>query len=163
LTALAATPQEGVAPARPEPGREESADAFRPDPAWKPLGPSLWFDPKGRTLVLRARVVLREGPLEHLLCLKGTKEHEAILATPLAPPAPPRRTPARLPPPAAEPAPPAPSPPKSDPPAGTPIAIELVWDEGGNPRRADARSWVLDERKKTPLATDWVFAGSGIV
>ena len=25
--------------------------------------------------------MLREGPLEHLLCLKGTKEHEAILAT----------------------------------------------------------------------------------
>jgi hypothetical protein len=158
LTALAATPQ-GAAPARPEPGREEPADAYRPDPAWKPLGPSLWFDPKGRTLVLRARVVLREGPLEHLLCLKGTKEHEAILATPAAP----RRIHAGLLLTGAEPGHAVRFLPKFEPPAGTPIAIELVWDEGGKARRADARSWVLDERKKTPLATDWVFAGSGLV
>ena len=73
----------GPRPASPA-ARAEAAD-FSPDPAWKALGPSLWFDPVNRHLVLRARVVLREGPLEHLLCLKGTKEHEAILATDAAP------------------------------------------------------------------------------
>src|SRR4051812_19894552 len=55
------------------------------DPSWKALGPALWFDPKGHRLIVLARVVFREGPLEHLLCLKGTKEHEAILATEAAP------------------------------------------------------------------------------
>ena len=58
---------------------------IQPDPAWKSLGRSLWFDPKAKRLVLRARVVLREGYLEHLMCSKGTKEHEAILATDAVP------------------------------------------------------------------------------
>ncbi len=58
-------------------------DDFKPDPAWKKLdkSDSLWFDPKGRRLIMRARVCLREGYLEHLLCSELTKEHESILAT----------------------------------------------------------------------------------
>ena len=64
---------------------------FQPEPSWKALGPSLWFDPEGKQLILRARVALREGPLEHLLCLKGTKEHEASSRPP---PRPVRSTPA---------------------------------------------------------------------
>ncbi len=58
---------------------------LRPDPEWKEWGRSLWFDPKGKRVIVRARVVLREGVLEHLMCLKGTKEHEAIVATDAAP------------------------------------------------------------------------------
>src|SRR4051812_4236270 len=65
-------------------GADADASALA-DPSWKALGPALWFDPKGPRLIVRARVVFREGPLEHLLCLKGTKEHEAILATEAAP------------------------------------------------------------------------------
>lgn len=145
--------------AEPAPAREAPADNFKPDPVWKSLGPSLWFDPKGRTLVLRARVVLREGPLEHLLCLKGTKEHEAILSTPAVP----KQIHAGLLLTGAEPGHPVRFVPKFEPPTGTPIGIELVWDEGGKTRRADAREWVFDERKKTALKTDWVFAGSELV
>src|SRR5689334_851494 len=73
-----------LAAASPEAPRPPN-DSFHPDPAWKPIGQSLWFDPQGKRLILRARVVLVEGPLEHLLCLRGTKEHEAILATDAAP------------------------------------------------------------------------------
>src|SRR5262249_1194854 len=62
-----------------------SGASLQPDPAWKSPDNGLWFDAKGRRLIIRARVALREGPLEHLLCLKGTKEHEAILATDAAP------------------------------------------------------------------------------
>ncbi|HEX8199403.1 MAG TPA: hypothetical protein VF590_02870, partial [Isosphaeraceae bacterium] len=80
LAVLLALP--GAEPADPP---TPPPDAFRADPSWKPLGPSLWFDPTGRRLILRARVVLREGYLEHLLCLRDTKEHEAILATPAPP------------------------------------------------------------------------------
>lgn len=144
---------QGQVPAPPPP------DAFKPDSSWKPLGPSLWFDPKARALILRARVVLREGPLEHLLCLKGTKEHEAILATAAAP----RRIHAGLLLTGAAPGQPVRFLPKFTPPTGAKIAIELVWDSDGKTLRADARDWVFDERKKAPLTTDWVFAGSELI
>ena len=147
--ALAAPPEEKPKPA---------ADHFRPDPAWKALGPSLWFDPKERRLVIRARVVLREGPLEHLLCLKGTKEHEAILATDAQP----RQIHAGLLLTGAEPGHPVRFEPKFEPPAGTPIAIELLWMTDGKLHRSDARNWVKDEKAKKPLAENWVFAGSDL-
>lgn len=133
-----------------------AADSFRPDPTWRELGPSLWFDPKGKRLVIRARVALREGPLEHLLCLKGTKEHEAVLATPATP----RLIHAGLLLTGAEKGHPVQFVPKFAPPTGTAIAIELEWEAEGKMLRADAREWVRDERAKAALATDWVFAGS---
>jgi hypothetical protein len=141
------------------PANAQPADNYKPDPAWKPLGPSLWFDPKTRRLILRARVVLREGPLEHLLCLKGTKEHEAILATRAVP----RQIHAGLLLTGAEAGHPVRFLPKFEPPAGTAIAIELEWEHDGKTRRSDAREWVLDEHKKASLATDWVFAGSELI
>jgi hypothetical protein len=136
-----------------------SPDTFRPDPAWRPLGSQLWFDPRGKRLVMRARVALREGPLEHLLCLKGTKEHEAVLATE----APPRAIHAGLLLTGAETGHPVRFVPKFEPPTGSPIAIDLEWTEGGKTRTADARRWVRDERKKEALSKDWVFAGSEVV
>jgi hypothetical protein len=136
-----------------------AADSFRPDPAWKEIGPSLWFDRQGRKLILRARVVLREGPLEHLLCLRGTKEHESILSTDAVP----RQIHAGLLLTGAEPGHPVRFLPKFEPPAGTPIAIDLEWLEGGKPRHADARHWVRDERGKLDLDKDWVFAGSELI
>jgi hypothetical protein len=135
------------------------ADTFRADPDWKALGPSLWFDAKGRRLLVRAKVVLREGELEHLLCLEKTKEHEAILATPAVP----RQIHAGLLLTGAEVGHPVRFLPKFEPPAGTPIAITLQWEQDGKARTADARDWVLDARTKKTLATDWVFAGSEIV
>jgi hypothetical protein len=150
LLLTAAPPADSPAPA---------GDAFRPDPAWKALGPSLWFDPAKRQLVIRARVVLREGPLEHLLCLKGTKEHEAVLATPAVP----VRIKAGLLLTGAEPGTPVRFLPEFRPPTGTPIAVDVEWEIDGKTHRADARRWVLDERSKKPLAIDWVFAGSELL
>src|SRR5262249_20769914 len=123
---------------------------------WKNLGPSLWFDPKAKQAILRARVVLREGILEHLMCLKGTKEHEAILATDARP----RQIHAALLLTGAEPGRPAQFAPKFQPPTGTSIASELRGKEEGKLRHADARQWVWDEKAKKPLGMDWVFAGS---
>jgi hypothetical protein len=146
------------APAAPgPPPRDQPADTFRPDPAWKTLGTSLWFDPANKALVIRARVVLREGYLEHLLCLDQTKEHESILATP----APPRMIHAGLLLTGAEVGRPVQYEPEFKPPSGTPIRIELEWtDADGRTRRAPARDWVRDEKSRKPLAQDWVFAGS---
>src|SRR5205823_3091950 len=103
-----------------------AADALRPEAGWKELGEkgsNLWFDLKGNRVILRARVVLREGVLEHLMCKKGTKEHEAILATT----APPRLIHAGLLLTGAETGHPVQFVPKFEPPAGTAIAIEFLW------------------------------------
>lgn len=140
-------------------GPDAPADTFQPDPAWKPLGRSLWFDVAQRRLVIKARVALREGPLEHLLCLKGTKEHEAILATDAVP----QQIHAGLLLTGADKGHPVRFLPKFESPAGTAIAIDLRWDDHGKTRTADARQWIKDERKKAPLVTDWVFAGSEFV
>jgi len=149
---LGAAPPEGQ-PAAP------SNDTFQADPAWKPLGTHLWFDPRTKQLVIRARVALREGPLEHLLCLKGTKEHEAVLATDAVP----RQIHAGLLLTGAEAGHPVRFLPKFVPPAGSSIAIELQWKEKDKVQTADARSWVRNERTKKPLNIDWVFAGSELI
>ncbi|WP_435016017.1 YdjY domain-containing protein [Tundrisphaera sp. TA3] len=143
----------------PAQGRDEPAppaDSFRPDPAWKPLGNAIWFDPAAKKLILRARVSLTEGPLEHLLCRKGTKEHEAILSTE----APPRTIHAGLLLTGATPDHPVRFDPKYEPPAGTPLAIELEWEDGGKAHRIDAREWIKDQANGKGLDRDWVFAGS---
>lgn len=132
-------------------------DAFEPDPAWKPLGKAIWFDARNRQLMIRARVVLREGYLEHLLCLEQTKEHESILATE----APPRLIHAGLLLTGADVGRPVKFLPKFEPPAGTPIHIDVLWkSQDGKTNRADARTWIKDEKNGKTLAVDWVFAGS---
>jgi hypothetical protein len=153
LSLSTAPPQEPA----PAPAPTPKAADWKPDPAWKPLGTDLWFDPAGKRLVLRAKVCLREGYLEHLLCMSQSKEHESILATA----APARAIHAGLLLTGAEPGHPVRFEPKFAPPAGTPIHIELAWtDAAGTPRTANAREWVKDEKTKAGLATDWVFAGS---
>ena len=144
---------EPQAPAAAQPPTE---NRLEPSPQWKPLARSLWFDPEHKQLIVRARVVLRAGPLEHLLCLKGTKEHEAILATDAAP----RQLHTGLILTGAEAGHPVRFQPRFEPPAGTPIAIELVWKVDGKQQTADARTWVKDEKTGKSLAERWVFAGS---
>ena len=137
-------------------GGKPQSEVLRPDPSWKSLGPNLWFDLKAKRVILRARVVLREGYLEHLMCSKGTKEHEAILATDAVP----HQIHAGLILTGAEPGHPVRFVPKFEPPTGAAIAIELEWRQDGRTNKADARQWVKDEKAKAPLAIDWVFGGS---
>src|SRR5262249_26600133 len=96
--------------------------------------------------------------LEHLMCLKGTKEHEAILATNAVP----RKVHAALLLTGAEVGNPVQFVPNFQPPSGSKIAINLRWQQDGKVHEADARQWVRDEKTKSPLAIDWVFAGSVI-
>jgi hypothetical protein len=146
-----------VVPADPAAnGDEGKTEALQPDPSWKNLGQSLWFDTKTKRVILRARVVLREGVLEHLMCLKGTKEHEAILATDAAA----SLIHAALLATGAKPGHPVRFLPKFEPPAGSAIGIEFTWRQDGKIQHSDARQWVRDEKAKAPLAIDWVFAGS---
>lgn len=132
------------------------AESIQPEKEWKSISRSLWYDTKTKRAVLKARVVLREGVLEHLLCLKGTKEHEAILATDAVP----YQIHALLLRAGADAGHPVRFVPKFEPPAGTPVAIELRWRQDGKVHQADARQWIKDEKSNKPLAIDWVFAGS---
>lgn len=146
-----------VPTARPaDDGAKAKVNALQPDPTWKSLGHNLWFDPKAKKVVLRARVVLREGYLEHFMCSKGTKEHEAIVATDAVP----HLIHAGLLLTGAEPGHTVRFVPKFEPPTGSAIMIELRWLQDGQSKKADARQWVKDEKAKAPLAIDWVFAGS---
>ena len=132
---------------------------MEPDPSWKPLGRSLWFDPAGKRLVVRAKVVLREGQLEHLLCLKGTKEHEAILATDAQP----RQIHAGLLLTGAEPGHPVRFLPKFEPPTGTAHRHRpALEDRRARPIVPTPEQWVKDEKTRKPLAQHWVFAGSDL-
>jgi hypothetical protein len=137
-------------------GQAQNTAALQPDAEWKNLGRSLWFDPKAKQAIVRARVVLREGYLEHLLCLKGTKEHEAILATDAVP----ELIHGALLATGAQAGHPVRFQPKFEKPAGDPIAIELRWKHDGKSLSADAREWVKDEKANAALTLDWVFAGS---
>lgn len=132
-------------------------DDFKPNPGWRALGKAIWFDPVEKRLLVRARVVLREGFLEHLLCLEQTKEHESILATE----APARMIHAGLLLIGAEVGHPVRFEPTFAPPAGTPIQIEVEWaGPDGVLVRRDARTWIKNEKTGQTLMHDWVFAGS---
>ena len=131
-------------------------DAFEAPEGYRPLGKSLWFDPEGRRLLLRAQVVKREDFLEHLLCLRNTKEHEAILATDASP----KLIHAGLLLTGVEPGHPVQYRPEFAPPEGPSIAINVEWLEGGEVQTADARKWVRDRESGEPLSIHWVFAGS---
>jgi hypothetical protein len=133
-----------------------AGESLRPEPSWKEMGRNLWFDRDRRRAILRARVVFREGPLEHLMCKKGTKEHEAIVATDAVP----EQIHTALILTGASVGKPVQFAPEFRPPSGSAIAIELKWWQGGKLRSDDARQWVWDEKTKSPLAIDWVFAGS---
>ena len=142
------------ATSRPAP----TAPTWEPEPSWKSLGKDVWFDGKAKRVVVRARVCLNEGILEHFMCLKGTKEHESILATE----APARSIHAGLLLTGAEPGHPVRFEPKFEAPAGTEIALEVEWEADGKKQKADARQWVKDEKTKEALTRYWVFAGSDL-
>lgn len=139
---------------------EKMPEAPKPEKDWKTLGNALWFDPAKRELIIQARVVLREGPLEHLLCLNRTKEHESILATAAEA----RAIHAGLLLTKAEPGHSVRFEPKFEPPTGSKIRIHLEWmSEKHENKSADAKSWVRNLKTEKPIEIDWVFGGSLIV
>ncbi|MCA9115815.1 MAG: hypothetical protein KDA79_12085 [Planctomycetaceae bacterium] len=97
------------------------------------------LDQTGKRLLLRAEVVLDQGLLEMLLCLKQTKEHESILSVDAKA----HEIHSGLLVLGARPGHPVQFSPKFQPPAGQPIDIFLQWtDEKGKPHRVDARQWI---------------------
>lgn len=136
-----------------------SADRPQDEPS-RPTGirqitPTLQVNFDSRTVILDTEVVLREGPLELLICPKRTKEHESILAAEIVPKTfhlalllsgfKPGR-PAEFEP--------------YQPPIGEVLEIELEYEIEGKQSRINAREWIRNIRTGHSLDADFVFAGS---
>jgi hypothetical protein len=116
-------------------------------------------DKKIVRVLVKAKVCLREGMLEHLLTRIRCKEHEAILVAdidardlhrallllglregkPIA------------------------FKPKEVPPSGAGVQITLAYKKDGKEIKVPARQWIRHAKTKKNLHTDWVFVGSGLV
>lgn len=151
----ATTPPSGKTdPAKSDTAKPDTAksDTAKADPAkadGKPVpltkDGTILLDPKGKKLLLKTKVVLRDGVLEMLVCRKQTKEHEAILSI---------NAPAfvihsgllAL---GAEPGSPVQFSPDFQPPKGQKIDIFLAWtDEKGKQNRVAAQEWIRNQIRR---------------
>jgi hypothetical protein len=118
------------------------------------------FEDGRRRVLVEAAVCLREGPLELLMCRRGTKEHEAILHSPafaheihaalLAAGGKPGN-PAKY----------SNEKPFFTPASGTTIKVTLEYEKkAGENATIDAKEWVRNANTHKALDKDWVFAGS---
>ncbi|WP_145263307.1 YdjY domain-containing protein [Planctomycetes bacterium Pan216] len=123
------------------------------------LTPELEVDLDSGEVRIDAQIVLREGPLELLLCPKGGKEHESILAATIEP----RTFQTALLLAGAKPGHPARFEPYK-PPTGQQIEILLdVKGSDGKMKRLDAREWIQNVKTKKPMDATFVFTGSQFV
>lgn len=119
--------------------KEGTGAAAANDPVPLNKAGTVLADLKGKRLLVKSEVVLREGLLEMLVCLKQTKEHESILSVDARA----QIIHAGLMSLGAEPGSPAKFVPEYKPAAGQPINIFLVWtDANGKLHRDPAQSWV---------------------
>jgi hypothetical protein len=140
---------------------EQPAAAGKPDrhPALKRLSKTeeVWVDKDRKEVVVGAKVVLDDGPIEVFACLENTKEHEAVIAA---------RSTARLVHAALlavglDPGRPVSFDPEYRPARGPVVRVMLRWrDAAGQPQEVRAQEWIRNAQTGKPLDSDWVFAGS---
>jgi hypothetical protein len=125
------------------------------------LGRNLFFEVEGtsRRVIVRALVCLRQGQLEGLLCRKGTKEHEYILAADVDA----RQVHAALIAAGAVPGSPVQFAPRYRPARGTVIKVRLRYRKEGGEVTVAAQHWVREARARRDLGEEWVFGGSRFV
>ena len=129
-------------------------------PGMKRLMPEydVWIDSANKRVVMDGTVALREGQLEMLACIKGTKEHESILAVDTRAYA----VHAGLLAVGAQVGTPVQFQPNYKPATGTEIDVSLIWtDKNGIVHRDQAQDWVRNVQTGKALEYPWVFAGSG--
>lgn len=117
----------------------------------------VWIDLKRKMVIMDGEVCLRKGSLEMFACLRGTKEHESIVAVPadafvvhagLL----------RI---GAKQGEPVSFDPEYKPPSGDVIDVLLQWtDEKGKLRSVRAQEWVREAKSKKEMPYNWVFPGS---
>ncbi len=148
-----------LAQQRPSKPKESGGDATPRQADLKRLSPEydVWLDSANRRVVMLGRVCLRQGPLELLACLEGTKEHEAILAI---------RTKAFVVHSAllavgAEPGSPVRFQPEYAPATGPAVEVTLFWTDAQRKRRQSrGQDWVKYHKTGRAMDHPWVFAGS---
>lgn len=115
------------------------------------------LDKENKRVVMKAKVVLREGPLEMLVCPKGTKDYESILAVD----APAVLVHTRLLLAGAVAGKPVQFFPEYRPATGQEIDIQFEWkDEKGKTHHAAAQEWVKNHQTGKQLQYPWIFGGS---
>jgi hypothetical protein len=118
----------------------------------------IWLDLPGKRVVVGGRIALAEGEIEVFACPKGSKEHEAIVAT-LCPA---RLVHAGLLAIGLEPGNPVSFDPEYVPAKGPQVAVLVRWkDVDGAWQERPAQELIRNTKTGEPLAADWVFAGSG--
>lgn len=145
-----------------EPTGTEKAQAnkFGDPPGAKRLDPkaSVWVDVEKKLVIADGYVCLREGQLEMFACLKGTKEHEAVVAVDgkayfihagLLAVGAKAGTPVQF-------------DPMYKPATGTEIEVTVLWiDKDGKKHQVKAQEWIRQAETKKIMTYPWVFAGSG--
>jgi len=145
-----------------EPAEEKPVDLGPPlvEAPLKPLDPKrpVWLDAKNKRVVLVGQICQTEAPLELFACLKGTKEHEAIVVVDVLA----QSVHAGLLAVGAEVGNPVQWEPQYKPASGTEIEVTVVWkDEKGQRKTARAQDWIQNIETKQAMTQPWVFAGSG--
>lgn len=118
----------------------------------------IWLDLPGKRVVVGGTIALAEGEIEVFACPKGSKEHEAIVAT---------RCPARLVHAGLlavglEPGNPVSFDPEYVAAKGPRVSVSVRWkDADGTWHERPAQELIRNTKTGEPLAADWVFAGSG--
>lgn len=129
------------APSTPVAGAEKAGDKLTP---LNPAGTVL-VDAANKRLLVKGRVVLREGQLEMLACPKQTKEHESIVAVDSSA----QLVHAGLLALGAKTGTGVKYQPKFQPPTGEKLELTLLWkDEQGKEQRAPAQSWVRNATRR---------------
>ena len=127
---------------------------------WKQLSKTqeIWIDHKNKQVIVGGKICLDAGPLEMLICPRGTKEHEtivsvnaeswqvhaALLAVGAQQGVPSRWVP------------------EYTPAWGPKIDIQMMWrDEKTNKvKTIDGKQWILDNETQKPMTHELVFGGS---
>jgi hypothetical protein len=136
------------------------ANKFGDPPGAKRLDPkaAVWIDVEKKLVIADGYVCLREGQLEMFACLKGTKEHEAVVAVDgkayyihagLLAIGAKAGTPVQF-------------DPMYKPASGTEVEVLVLWmDKDGKKHQAKAQEWIRQAETKKIMSYPWVFAGSG--
>lgn len=149
----------------PQPTETEKEDAKPADEkepakaAIRKLMPNMpvWIDTKRKMVILDGEICLRKGSLEMFACLRGTKEHESVVA--IAADA--YVVHAGLLAIGAEQGKPVEFDPEYQAPSGQKIDVLVQWkDADGKLQTRKAQDWVRDARTKKVMDYDWVFPGS---
>ncbi len=153
-------PEDTSAAATPDESEEPAPPTIDIPSHWKLLSKTqeIWLDRKNKQVIVGGKICLDAGPLEMLICPRGTKEHETIVSVnaeawqvhgALNAIGAYEGTPSRW-------------VPEYTPAWGPKIDIKMMWRDAksNKVKTADGKKWVLNSETQKPMTTELVFGGS---